>query len=84
MRKTSIQTEIKEEKAEENKQQSQSLRPTTLFGYIGQEKIKESLKVYIDAAKSRNEPLDHVLFYGTPARHACQPYLCVGYEQACV
>ena len=66
MRKTSIQTEIKEEKAEENKQQSQSLRPTTLFGYIGQEKIKESLKVYIDAAKSRGESLDHVLFYGPP------------------
>lgn len=66
MRKTSIQTEIKEEKAEENKQQIPSLRPATLSGYIGQEKIKESLKVYIDAAKSRDESLDHVLFYGPP------------------
>lgn len=66
MRKTSIQTEIKEEKTEENKQQSQSLRPATLSGYIGQEKTKESLKVYIDAAKSRDESLDHVLFYGPP------------------
>ena len=44
-----------------------SLRPQMLEDYIGQEKIKSNLKVYIDAAKSRGEPLDHVLFYGPPA-----------------
>ena len=43
-----------------------SLRPQMLEDYIGQEKIKSNLKVYIDAAKSRGEPLDHVLFYGPP------------------
>jgi Holliday junction DNA helicase RuvB len=42
------------------------LRPETLAEYIGQEKIKEMLKVYIEAAKYRNETLDHVLFYGPP------------------
>lgn len=43
-----------------------SLRPQKLVDYIGQEKAKENLKVYIDAAKQRNDPLDHVLFYGPP------------------
>ncbi len=43
-----------------------SLRPQLLKDYIGQEKIKTNLKVYIDAAKSRGESLDHVLFYGPP------------------
>ena len=43
-----------------------SLRPRTLADYIGQEKAKENLKVYIDAARKRNEPLDHVLLYGPP------------------
>ena len=43
-----------------------SLRPQMLEDYIGQEKIKSNLKVYIDAAKARGEPLDHVLFYGPP------------------
>lgn len=43
-----------------------SLRPKTLNEYIGQEKVKENLKVYIDAAKFRGEPLDHVLLYGPP------------------
>ena len=43
-----------------------SLRPQMLEDYIGQEKIKSNLKVYIDATKSRGEPLDHVLFYGPP------------------
>lgn len=42
------------------------LRPQLLKDYIGQIKAKENLKVYIEAAKSRNEPLDHVLFYGPP------------------
>ncbi len=42
------------------------LRPQLLKDYIGQEKAKETLKIYIEAAKSRNESLDHVLFYGPP------------------
>lgn len=43
-----------------------NLRPETLEDYVGQEKIKNNLKVFIEAAKSRNEPLDHCLFYGPP------------------
>lgn len=43
-----------------------SLRPQCLDDYIGQEKAKENLKVYIEAAKRRNDALDHVLFYGSP------------------
>lgn len=43
-----------------------SLRPKTFDEYIGQEKAKESLKIYIEAAKSRSEALDHVLLYGPP------------------
>lgn len=43
-----------------------SLRPQTLEEYIGQKKAKDNLKVYIEAAKQRNDTLDHVLFYGPP------------------
>ena len=43
-----------------------SLRPHTLEEYIGQEKAKENLKIYIEAAKNRHESLDHVLLYGPP------------------
>lgn len=43
-----------------------SLRPQTLKDYIGQDKIKEALRIYIDAARQRGEALDHVLFYGPP------------------
>ena len=43
-----------------------SLRPQKLDTYIGQKKIKESLKVYIEAAKKRGDCLDHLLFYGPP------------------
>lgn len=43
-----------------------SLRPKELGEYIGQEKVKENLSVYIEAARNRNEPLDHVLLYGPP------------------
>lgn len=42
------------------------LRPKLLDDYIGQTKIKNNLKVFIEAAKSRNETLDHILFYGPP------------------
>lgn len=43
-----------------------SLRPKTLKEYIGQTKVKENMKIYIEAAKKRGEPLDHVLLYGPP------------------
>lgn len=43
-----------------------SLRPRTLSEYIGQDKIKENLRIFITAAKDRNEALDHVLLYGPP------------------
>lgn len=50
----------------EEKQFEKNLRPKYLDEYIGQEKIKSNIKIYIDAAKLRNESLDHVLFYGPP------------------
>ena len=43
-----------------------TLRPQSLKDYVGQEKLKSTLKVYIEAARNRNEALDHVLFYGPP------------------
>lgn len=43
-----------------------SLRPQKLIDYIGQEKVKDNLKIYIEAAKQRGDALDHVLFYGPP------------------
>ncbi len=57
-----ITTEI----TQEDKKIEPSLRPQRLSEYIGQQKIKDNLKVYIDAAKARGESLDHVLFYGPP------------------
>ena len=57
-----ISTQMQEEDVKIEK----TLRPQTLDGYIGQEKIKENLKVYIEAARQRNEALDHVLLYGPP------------------
>ena len=46
-----------------------SLRPKTLNEYIGQDKVKENMAVYIKAARQRNESLDHVLLYGPPRLH---------------
>src|SRR3989304_3927541 len=43
-----------------------TLRPRVLDDFIGQERLKENLRVFIEAAKARGEPLDHVLFYGPP------------------
>ncbi len=62
MEKRMISTELVEEdvKIENN------LRPLSLEDYIGQEKVKRNLKVYIEAAKERGDSLDHVLFYGSP------------------
>jgi len=62
MEKRIISTEI----TKEDKQIEKSLRPQFLHEYIGQEKIRNNLKIYIDAAKLRKESLDHVLFYGPP------------------
>ena len=57
---------IATEEAEEDIRIEGSLRPQSLDEYIGQEKAKNNLKIYIEAAKSRKESLDHVLFYGPP------------------
>ena len=57
---------ITTENLEEDIKIENHLRPQCLKDYIGQEKIKSTLKVFIDAAKSRGEALDHVLFYGPP------------------
>ena len=62
MAKRIITTDILEEDVSSEK----NLRPQTLEQYIGQEKAKENLKVYIEAAKQRGDTLDHVLFYGPP------------------
>ena len=51
---------------EEDKKIEGSLRPQYLADYIGQTKAKETLKIYIEAAKQRGDALDHVLFYGPP------------------
>jgi Holliday junction DNA helicase RuvB len=50
----------------EDEKTEQGLRPTSLTEYIGQEKAKNNLRIFIEAAKKRNEPLDHVLLYGPP------------------
>lgn len=51
---------------EQEERMENSLRPKTLNEYIGQTKVKENMKVYIEAAKKRGEPLDHILLYGPP------------------
>lgn len=62
MTKRIITTEI----LEEDKKLEGSLRPQMLTDYIGQHKVKENLKIYIEAAKQRKETLDHVLLFGPP------------------
>ena len=62
MEKRVISTQVQEEDLKIEK----SLRPQTLDDCIGQQKAKENLKIYIEAAKARGESLDHVLFYGPP------------------
>ena len=51
---------------QENDSIETTLRPASLDEYIGQKDLKENLKVFINAAKQRNEALDHVLLYGPP------------------
>lgn len=62
MAKRVITTEV----TEEDKTLESGLRPQNLDEYIGQEKAREILKIFMEAAKKRKEPLDHVLFYGPP------------------
>lgn len=62
MEKRMITTDV----TEEDVSLEGSLRPQSLDEYIGQEKVKKMLKVYIEAAKQRHDALDHVLFYGPP------------------
>ena len=62
MEKRVISTQMQDEDIKIEK----TLRPMTLDEYIGQEKAKKNLKIYIEAAKQRNDALDHVLFYGPP------------------
>ena len=50
----------------EDQQVEQTLRPTQWEDYVGQQKVKENLHVFIQGAKARKEALDHVLFYGPP------------------
>jgi len=57
---------IETAKTEEDKRLDVSLRPLRFEDYIGQEKAKNALKIYIEAAKKRGDVLDHVLFYGPP------------------
>ena len=51
---------------ESDKSLEKSLRPRYLAQYIGQDKVKQELSIYIEAAKNRQEALDHVLLYGPP------------------
>lgn len=51
---------------EEDQKIEGTLRPQSMDDYIGQTKAKETLRIYIEAAKQRNDPLDHILFYGPP------------------
>ncbi len=62
MQKRMIETNL----TEEDVKIEGSLRPQTLKDYIGQSKIKENLRIYIEAARQRGDALDHVLFYGPP------------------
>lgn len=62
MKKRIITTDYKEEDLEVE----QKLRPSSIDNYIGQEKLKEIIKIYIKASKMRNEPLDHTLLHGPP------------------
>ncbi len=57
---------IKTDETSEDVQLEPNLRPKRLQDYIGQEKVKDTLRIYIEAAKARGDALDHVLFYGPP------------------
>ena len=73
-----IQNDLVNPSAENEAEETQEniLRPQTLNEYIGQNKVKENMKIYIESAKKRNEPLDHCLFYGPPGleNYTCKYY----------
>ena len=47
-------------------QEDATVRPRVLDDFIGQERLREKLRIYMEAARGRGEPLDHILFYGPP------------------
>lgn len=73
---------ITTELVEEDRHIEGSLRPQLLKDYIGQEKAKENIKVFIQAAKFRGEPLDHVLFYGPPGLGKTTLANIIGHEMS--
>ncbi len=75
MEKRIINTELS---SNEESVMESNLRPSKLNEYIGQDKVKSNLKIYIEAAKSRKESLDHVLFYGPPGLGKTTLYYCRG------
>ena len=65
-KKTSSREEVSPSENEYDKSFENNIRPKTLGTYIGQTQLKETLKISIEAAQKRNDPLDHLLFYGPP------------------
>ena len=63
---TGEQRSVTSQLTEDDLEVARTLRPKTLDQYVGQERVRENLRVLIDAAKSREEPLDHVIFSGPP------------------
>ena len=57
---------IKQYSLDDDKTIDNTIRPETISEYIGQNDVKENIKVFVEAAKIRNEALDHVLLYGPP------------------
>ena len=72
---------ITTEATEEDERIESTLRPQHLCDYVGQAKLKSTLKIYIEAAKNRGEALDHVLFYGPPGLGKTT---CLLYTSRCV
>lgn len=71
---------ITNQMTEEDQHIETSLRPKTIDEYIGQEKAKENIKVFIEAAKNRGETLDHVLLYGPPGLGKTTLASIIGHE----
>lgn len=71
---------ITNQMTEEDQYIESSLRPQSIDDYIGQDKVKENIKVFIEAAKQRNESLDHVLLYGPPGLGKTTLAQIIGHE----